>query len=51
MCHFPVKPVKVLVDDVGEAVAAEIENAKAREAPERANADVRHLRVGDHERL
>ena len=47
----PVEPVKVLVDDVGEAVAAEVEEAEAGEAPERADADVGHLRVGDDERL
>ena len=47
----PVEPVKVLVDDVGEAVAAEVEEAEAGEAPERADADVGHLRVGDYERL
>ena len=47
----PVEAVKVLVNDVGEAVAAEIEDAKARETPERANADVGHLRVRDDEGL
>ena len=47
----PVEPVKVLVDDVGEAVAAEVEEAEAGEAPERADADVGHLRVGYDERL
>ena len=51
MLSAPIEPVKVLVDDVGEAVAAEVEESEAGEAPERADADVGHLRVGDDERL